>query len=131
MCQQTAPEVLEAVLAARQRIPRELRGTHPYSANTLWTYYNRADHDPEGDTCLYCRFFDGQTFTGAQLRSVFPDHVWRGSDIYPNVHKTLWNRESTCACLLIRESEGAGENKLDLDLWTDLGTDWTETAIEE
>jgi len=68
--------------------------------------------------------FDGQTFTGSQLRSVFPHHYWVGDDIYPNVHKTLWDVDSTCSCLLIREPEDA--SALNLDLWSQLGTDWTE-----
>ena len=108
---------------AKTRIPEEYRKTRPYSANTLWTYYTRTDHDAPGDSCPYCKMFDGQTFTGAQIRSVFPDHYWKGPDIYVNVHKTLWNKEGTCTCLLIREPE---DSPLTYDMWSQLGTDWTE-----
>lgn len=108
---------------ARSRIPEEYRGTAPYSAFTLWTYYSRTDHDAPGDSCPYCNMFDGQTFTGDQLRTVFPDHYWKGPDIYANVHKTLWNKEGTCTCLLIREPK---DSPLVYDMWSRLGTDWTE-----
>ena len=114
---------------ARKRVPDDLRNTHPYSVTALWTYYNRTDHDPEGDTCIYCKMFDGQTFTGDQLRSVFPDHEWKGNDIYPNVHKTLWGKDSTCACLLIREPEDVDE--VNLNMWSQLGVDWTEKPNKE
>jgi hypothetical protein len=110
---------------AKSRIPEDLRNTHPYSAQALWTFYARTHHDPEGETCNYCSMFDGQTFTGDMLRSTFPDHYWEGSDIYPDVHKTLWGKEGTCACLLIREPGDVDE--LNLSLWTQLGVDWTET----
>jgi hypothetical protein len=117
--------------AARKRVPEHLKFSHPYSSNALWTFYARTHHDPEGETCNYCSMFDGQTFTGDQLRTVFPDHRWEGDDIYPDVHKTLWGREGTCACLLIREKDDA--NEINLSLWSQLGTDWTKTfeTLEE
>jgi hypothetical protein len=76
--------------------------------------------------------FDGSTFTGSQLRTVFPDHEWVGDDIYANVHKTLWGKEGTCGCLLIREDEKWGPES-NLDLWSNIGTDWTKgpTTKEE
>lgn len=117
-------------LAAKQRIPEHLRDTSPYSANALWTYYNRTYKDAEGESCNYCLMFDGETFTGDQLRTVFPDHYFVGDDIYPNVHKTLWNRESQCTCLLIREDEKWGAEP-NLSLWGQIGTDWTEQPKEE
>lgn len=117
-------------LAAKQRIPEHMRDTAPYSVNALWTYYNRTYKDPEGESCPYCLMFDGQTFTGDQLRTVFPDHVWVGDDIYPNVHKTLWNKESTCSCLLIREDEKWG-TRTNLELWSSIGTDWAKGPVQE
>ena len=115
---------VEAVTKARKRIPEYMEATHPYSVNAIWTYYLRAHHEPEGESCIYCKMFDGQSFTGDQLRTVFPDHYWVGDDIYPNVHKTLWNVDSTCSCLLIRHPEDAKE--LNLDMWSQVGTDWTK-----
>ena len=110
---------------ALKRIPEHMKGTAPYSANALWTFYLDTHHDPIGESCIYCKMFDGNTFTGDQLRSVFPDHYWEGDDIYPDVHKTLWGKEGTCACLLIREDEKWGP-ETNLSLWGWLGTNWTE-----
>ena len=126
-------QALAAVIAvheARNRIPDHLKHTSPYSVNALWTFYARTHHDPEGETCNYCHMFDGQTFTGDQLRVTFPDHYWEGDDIYPDVHKTLWGREGTCACLLIREDDKWGDEP-NLSLWSDIGTDWTKAFDEE
>jgi len=113
---------------ATKRVPDDLKHTHPYSAFALWTYYARTDHDPPGETCPYCSMFDGQTFLGSDLRVMFPDHYWKGTDIYPDVHKTLWGKEGTCACLLIREPDDA-ENP-NLDFWGSLDTDWNEEKPE-
>lgn len=124
-----ATETFEARQKARQRIPSYLKHTRPYSANTLWTYYERTHHDPEGETCNYCSMFSGQTFTGDMLRSTFPDHYFEGDDIYPDIHKTLWGVEGTCACLLIREPTDVPE--LNLELWTSIGVDWKETPKTE
>jgi hypothetical protein len=117
-------------LAAKQRIPEHLRDTSPYSVNALWTFYLDTHHQPEGESCIYCKMFDGQTFTGSQLRTTFPDHVWEGDDIYANVHMTLWGKEGTCGCLLIREDEKWGP-EINLELWNNIGTDWTKGPIEE
>jgi hypothetical protein len=115
---------------AKKRIPNHMKSVKPYSAQTLWTYYNRADSDPEGETCNYCNMFDGQTFLGSDLRRMFPHHEWRGDDIYPNVHKTLWNKDSTCSCLLIREPSDTVDLER-VDLWSgSISTDWTETPRE-
>ena len=122
--------VAVAVHEARNRIPDDLKNTAPYSVNALWTYYNRTYSDPVGDSCNYCKMFDGQTFTGDQLRSVFPDHYWVGLDIYPNVHKTLWDRDSQCSCLLIREDEKWGPAS-NLSLWSQIGVDWTKGPEKE
>ena len=123
--------IVEAVrqFEAKKRVPDHLKHTNPYSANALWTFYLDTHHDPIGDSCVYCQMFDGQTFTGSQLRSVFPDHEWDGDDIYANVHKTLWGKEGTCACLLIREDEKWGAEP-NLSLWSQLGTDWTQTEVK-
>lgn len=119
-----AVEAVRVFEGAKNRIPDDLKNTHPYSAFASWTYYMRTHHEPEGDSCAYCQMFDGQTFTGDQLRSVFPDHQWDGVDIYPNVHKTLWGIDSTCSCLLIRDPE---DFELPYhDRWTRLGVDWTK-----
>jgi hypothetical protein len=112
-------------LAAKQRIPEHMRDTAPYSVNALWTFYLDTEHQPEGPSCIYCKMFDGQTFTGDQLRSVFPDHKWMGDDIYANVHMTLWGKDGTCGCLLIREDEKWGQRS-ELSLWGQIGTDWTK-----
>ena len=124
-----ALEVIDAVKKARQRIPEYMRGTSPYSVNALWTFYLEAHHDAEGENCLYCKMFDGQTFTGDQLRTVFPDHRWEGDDIYANVHMTLWGKDGTCTCLLIREDE-KWLPATNLDLWSGIGVDWTEEPEE-
>jgi len=126
---QEAVCIVLAVQEARKRIPDYMQGTRPYSALTLWTYYLRAHHEPKGDSCIYCQMFDGQTFTGSQLRSVFPDHYWDGDDIYPNVHKTLWGIDSTCSCLLIREPED--QEFPQYGMWSQIGTDWKELPKEE
>lgn len=116
-----AVEAVEYTEAARKRIPDHLKATHPYSVNALWTFYLDAHHQPKTESCPYCIMFDGQTFTGDQLRTVFPDHTWEGDDIRANVHETLWGTD-TCACLLIREPED-GPN-ISLDMWDGIGGDW-------
>lgn len=113
---------------AYRRIPEHLRETHPYSSLAFWTFYLDTHHTPKGESCIYCQMFDGQTFTGSQLRSVFPDHKFEGDDIYPDVHKTLWGIEGTCACLLIREPE---RPKTNLNFWSGIGSGWTEEPSEE
>ncbi len=117
---------------ATKRVPDHLRSTHPYSSLALWTFYLDTEHQPEGPSCNYCLMFDGQTFTGDQLRTVFPDHRWVGDDIYANVHKTLWGdkNDGTCGCLLVREDEKWGAEP-NLSLWTQIGTDWTELPKKE
>ena len=131
-----ALEVLEAVLEvqgleeASKHVPDHLKGSHPYSSNALWTFYLDTEHQPEGPSCIYCKMFDGKTFTGSQLRSVFPDHKWKGDDIYANVHMTLWGVPDTCGCLLIREDEKWGAEP-NLNLWSQMGTDWTSTKPTE
>jgi hypothetical protein len=121
-------EIIDAVqlYEATNRIPEDLKATHPYSATALWTFYLDTEHQPEGPSCIYCKMFDGQTFIGADLRRIFPDHKWKGTDIYANVHKTLWNRDDTCGCLLIREPDT--EHLGTLSFWDgSISTDWTQT----
>ena len=115
---------IEQELIERRYIPDHLKDTHPFSANTLWTYYARTYRDPEGETCPYCNQFDGQTYPGSYIRSIFPDYIWVGDDIYPNVHQTLWGKD-TCACLLIREPDDVPELNLDMsgNLTVDLKSD--------
>jgi hypothetical protein len=124
--------VVEAVrqFEARNRIPDYLKHTSPYSANALWTFYLDTEHQPEGESCIYCKMFDGQTFTGDMLRTTFPDHRWVGDDIYANVHMTLWGKDGTCGCLLIREDERWGDEP-NLSLWSQVGTDWTKGPTDE
>jgi hypothetical protein len=127
-----AVAVVEQVIGleeATKRVPDHLKPTHPYSSLALWTFYLDTEHQPEGESCLYCKMFDGQTFTGDQLRTVFPDHRWVGDDIYANVHMTLWGKDGTCGCLLIREDEKWSEEP-NLSLWSQIGTDWTEEPKE-
>ena len=110
---------------ALKRVPEHLKNTYPYSSNALWTFYLDTEHQPEGPSCVYCKMFDGQTFTGDMLRSVFPDHRWEGDDIYANVHMTLWGKDGTCGCLLIREDEKWSQ-ETNLSFWSQLGTEWTK-----
>lgn len=114
---------------ARKRVPDDLKTSHPYSVMALWTFYLDTEHQPEGPSCNYCQMFDGQTFTGDMLRTTFPDHEWRGNDIYANVHKTLWGEKAdgTCGCLLIREPSEVDTN---LSMWSQIGVDWKEQKKE-
>lgn len=101
----TMQETLEAVCAveafekARQRIPEELLGVGFFGAYDLWEYYELGDVNSE---CEYCKEYGGKAFAGNQLRTIFPDLIIEDEDtIYPNVHMTLWGKE-TCQCSLIR-----------------------------
>jgi len=130
----SAVEAVQAVLSfeeARERVPDHLKKSHPYSALALWTFYLDTHHQPEGESCMYCLMFDGQSFTGSQLRTVFPDHEWEGDDIYANVHRTLWGEKAnhTCGCLLVREADP--EAQTNLSIWTGLGVDWKEQPKTE
>jgi hypothetical protein len=104
---------------ARRLIPEHLKQSHPFSASALWTYYLRTKHEPEGKSCPYCEMFDGRTFIGSEIRMLFPDYSWLGDDIYVNIHKTLWGKEGTCACLLIREP--MDEDEQNLQMWSETG----------
>ena len=120
---------VQAVEKATKRIPTNLINTHPYRVNALWTYYLRTEHEPKGESCVYCEMFDGQTFPGSFLRVMFPDHRWEGDDIYPDVHKTLWGISGTCACLLIREPD---ETNINLDMYGQITVDWKNSKpVEE
>ena len=124
---QEAVQIVNAVVGfekAKQRIPSHLKDTHPYSSLALWTFYLDTHHTPEGESCPYCKLFDGQTFTGTQLRTVFPDHYFVGDDIYPDVHATLWGKKGTCACLLIREPDKGSH--VTLSIWSGVGGDWRD-----
>ena len=60
--------------------------------------------DPDSE-CEYCEWFDGKTFTGAQLRFLFPDlKIIDRDEIHPRVHMTLWGKD-TCKCRLYRRSK--------------------------
>lgn len=96
---QSLIEVVNAVEAylldeAKQRIPKELRDKDLtfFSITNLYRYMGLSD----GKLCNQCAQYDGQTITGAELRSLFP---WLEVDsaniIYPRVHPN-------CRCLLIR-----------------------------
>jgi hypothetical protein len=115
---------------ALKHIPDHLKHTHPFSSNALWTFYLDTEHQPEGPSCNYCQMFDGQTFTGDMIRTTFPDYKWAGDDIYANVHMTLWGKDGTCGCLLIREDEKWGAEP-NLSLWSQVGTDWTKGPSDE
>jgi hypothetical protein len=127
-------QVINQVLSleeATKRIPDRLKDSHPYSANAVWIFYLDTDHTPEGPSCMYCQMFDGQAFLGSDLRAMFPDHYWKGDDIYANVHKTLWGKDDTCACLLIREPSDSVDLE-NVDLWQGtIGTDWTKGSTEK
>lgn len=97
----TLIQVARAVQAVIDKswIPQELQGTSFFGNNDLWEYFELGDPDVE---CLYCKRYANMAFAGSQLRQVFPDLVIQGpDDIYPNVHQTLWGKE-TCKCQLIR-----------------------------
>lgn len=97
-------DVVQAVNAARQaaaysRIPKNLRGSSFFSEYDLWDYQELGD--PE-DECEYCKEHGDHTYSGSELRSLFPDLIVVTEDaIYPNVHMTLWGKQ-TCKCLLTR-----------------------------
>jgi hypothetical protein len=95
--------VIEAVRLFEERrlIPAHLKDTHPFSQYALWDYVALGDLE---DECETCRNFAGQQFMGSQIRSTFPDYTWDGDDIRPNVHLTMWGKD-TCKCLLIRVME--------------------------
>ena len=93
-------------------IPEDLRGNSFFGNTDLWTYYALG---PTTTECTFCTGYNQQSFTGAQLRQVFPDLEIEDEDtIYPNVHMTLWGTE-TCKCLLMREIED--RNPEDLVIW--------------
>ena len=86
-------------VAAVKRIPEEWHIKTFFSIYDLWQYYGLGDPESECETCLG---YDGKVFSGDQLRHVFPDLIIEGpDDIYPNVHMTLWGKD-TCKCKLIR-----------------------------
>jgi hypothetical protein len=96
-----AIEAVQAVLTleeARRLIPDHLKDTHPFSATAIYDYLALGDYDTE---CEWCKKYAGQQFAGNQIRAMFPDYSWDGDDIRPNVHMTLWGKD-TCKCLLVR-----------------------------
>jgi hypothetical protein len=90
---------------ARSRLPPEAQGTGVYSMNSIWHYKSE---NTKGNRCETCEGYNEQDFFGNELRSVFPDHIVISStQIYANVHMTLWGKE-TCYCYLWRDEFPSG-----------------------
>jgi hypothetical protein len=86
---------------ARKRITFDTNKTF-WGHYDVWTYIAEGPLDTNCDKCME---LDSQDFMGAHLRQMFPDLVIMDEDtIYPNVHQTLWGKE-TCKCVLRRASE--------------------------
>ena len=99
---QAAVQAVKAVID-KSWIPEEYRGTSYFGNYDLWEYFELGASTSE---CEFCKQYSGKTFTGAQLRQVFPDlEIIGEDDIYPNVHMTLWGKD-TCKCQLIRVNTG-------------------------
>jgi hypothetical protein len=111
----TLIQAVRQIQASDKRwIPEELQGNSFFGNTDLWEYFALGDLDNE---CQWCRGYAAQIFTGAQLRQVFPDLQIEGEDdIYPNVHMTLWGRE-TCKCVLVRVNQEAVHPE-DVVVWT-------------
>lgn len=79
-------------------VPENLRGNTYFGLYDFWMY-----EDEKSDSeCNYCETYSGELFAGNQLRTVFPDLLVVSPDlIYPNVHWTLWQKD-TCKCKLTR-----------------------------
>ena len=67
--------------------------------DALWQYMALGDPDTR---CEHCDQLDGNIYTGEDLRRSFPDLIFYDADnVYPNLHMTLWARD-TCKCLITR-----------------------------
>jgi len=67
----------------------------------VWLY----ESDNTVNRCPACSEFVGLTFFGDELRTVFPDlRILGGTEIWPNVHRTLWDKP-TCQCRLTRVAQ--------------------------
>jgi hypothetical protein len=97
-------QVLAAVSAvheARKHINFDTKKTF-FGHYDVWTYIAEG---PIDTNCPKCMELDAQDFMGAHLRQMFPDLMIMDEDtIYPNVHMTLWGKD-TCKCILRRASE--------------------------
>jgi len=85
---------VQAVIEAKQRIPKELKdqGLSFFSINDLYRYFGLADDK----LCDACQQYDGETISGTELRHLFPNlEVDSENIIYPKVH-------INCRCMLIR-----------------------------
>jgi hypothetical protein len=97
--------MVEAVLsvheARKRRVDFTTRKTF-FGHYDVWTYIAEG---PLDTNCPKCMELDAQDFMGAHLRQMFPDLMIMDEDtIYPNVHQTLWGKD-TCKCVLRRASE--------------------------
>ena len=103
--------LIQAVQAVRQTldkrwIPEDLRDWSFFSTLDVWLYESE---NTKGNRCWSCEQFMGMTFFGDELRSMFPDLIIKSAtEIYPNVHMTLWGKE-TCKCKLRRVAEPTAE----------------------
>jgi hypothetical protein len=95
-------QVVQSVVSANDKrwIPENLEDYTFFAHTDYWEFFSE---NPDLDTiCEYCNRYDTQAFMGAELRSQFPDLQIQDQDfIYPNVHMTLWGKE-TCKCILRR-----------------------------
>ena len=99
---QAAAAAVQAVREARKRITFDTKKSF-FGAYDFWTYIAEG---PIDTNCDKCTELDAQDFTGSQLRSMFPDLIVLDDDtIYPNVHQTLWGKD-TCKCILRRVTDG-------------------------
>jgi hypothetical protein len=95
---------VQAVIDARW-IPEEYRGNSFFGHYDLWVYIDTPSTEPNHEECIHCQQFRSYVFTGDTLRRYFPDLTIETEDmIYPNVHLTLWGKD-TCKCTLIRVTD--------------------------
>lgn len=93
-----AVQIVETVLKATKRIPESMKGTPFYGALVFWDYVG----EDSPNQCDNCKDKNGLSFSGSQLRTLFPDHIIESEDrIWVNYHMTLWGVD-TCKCYLER-----------------------------
>jgi hypothetical protein len=102
-----AIQAVQAIQTAKQRIPKKYKHLTYFSDLDQWRYFSIGD----GKRCKYCDQHEGITFSGSEIRGIFPDlDIVSPTMIYPRVHMTLykqgkfgaWSKDS-CRCVLIRE----------------------------
>lgn len=78
------PSVINKLETVRDiLVERELKGYSMFREEFTWVY--ESSHD--GRVCPFCRGFDGDEFTGSQLKSTFPNARYLGNYIaHPLTH---------------------------------------------